>query len=218
VAAVELTRHLGACYRTAWRLKHKRMQAMSSREATRRLGGLVQIGDAYLGGERNGGKPGRGSENKRPFVVAVTTDKNGHPGMAVFEPVSGFTKEAMTDWFRRRLDAGAEVYSDGLGAFRAAIDLGHAHTVIEAGGGRASTEIDGARWVKVVMGHVKRALDGTYHAFRFFKYADRYLGEAMYRFNRRFRMDSMTMRLLVAAAGCNPWPERQLRGVPVFAC
>lgn len=218
VAALELTRHLGVCYRSAWRLKHKLMQAMCEREASRKLGGIVQIDDAYLGGERNGGKAGRGSENKRPFVVAVATDAKGHPGMAVIEPVSGFTTAALTDWFRARLEEDAEVYSDGLGAFRAAIPLGHAHTVIAAGGGRAATEADGARWVNIVMGNIKRALDGTYHAFRFFKYAQRYLGEAMYRFNRRFQMAAMMPRLLVAAARCAPQPERQLRDTPVFGC
>lgn len=218
MAALELTRHLGVCYCTAWRLKHKLMQAMTTREAKRQLGGIVQIGDAYLGGERNGGKPGRGSENKRPFVVAVATDDEGHPGMAVFEPVDGFTTVALTDWFKRRLKPDAEVYSDGLGAFRAAVELDHAHTVIVAGGGRAATEADGARWVNIVLGNVKRSLDGTYHAFGFFKYAERYLGEAMYRFNRRFRLQALLPRLLVAAACCQPWPERKLRDVPVFAC
>src|SRR3546814_2309357 len=86
----------------------------------------------------------------------------------------------------RRLAPDAEVYSDGLGAFRAVIDLDHAHTVIQAGGGKAGTEADGARWVNVVMGNLKRSLDGTLHAFRYFKYAERYLGEAAWRFNRRF--------------------------------
>lgn len=218
VAALELTRHLGVCYRTAWRVKHKLMQAMTAREASRSLGGLVQIDDAYLGGERNGGKAGRGSENKRPFVVAVATNAEGHPGFAVIEPVSGFTKAALDEWFARRLLPEAEVYSDGLGAFRAAVDRGHAHTVIDAGGGRAATEAAGARWVNLVMGNVKRSLDGTYHAFRFFKYAERYLGEAMYRFTRRFQLKAMVPRLLVAAARCKPWPERVLRDVPVFGC
>ena len=54
VAALEQTRHLGVLSH-AWRLKHKLMQVMSTREASRRLGGLVQIDDAYLGGEPNGG-------------------------------------------------------------------------------------------------------------------------------------------------------------------
>ncbi|AAW76348.1 IS1595 transposase [Xanthomonas oryzae pv. oryzae KACC 10331] len=34
----------------------------------------MQIDDAYLGGERSGGKRGRGSENKQPFVIAVQVD------------------------------------------------------------------------------------------------------------------------------------------------
>lgn len=63
LAALELMRHLGVCYRTAWRIKHKLMQVMAARDAQAQLGGLVQIDDAYLGGERNGGKRGRGSEN-----------------------------------------------------------------------------------------------------------------------------------------------------------
>ncbi|KKY08617.1 transposase, partial [Xanthomonas phaseoli pv. phaseoli] len=35
-------------------MKHKIMQVMAEREATRKLAGFVQIDDAYLGGERNG--------------------------------------------------------------------------------------------------------------------------------------------------------------------
>lgn len=98
VAALELTRHLGVCYRSAWRLKHKLMVAMTEREASRTLSGFVEIDDAYLGGERTGGKPGRGSENKRPFMIAVSTDELGRPGIAVIEPVSGFTRAAIAEW------------------------------------------------------------------------------------------------------------------------
>ncbi len=92
----------------------------------------AQVDDAYLGGERNGGKPGRGSENKRPLVVAVDTDDEGHPGMAVIEPVPGFTTAAFKVGYNDRLEKDAEVYSDGLGAFRAAIDLGHPSSTVTA--------------------------------------------------------------------------------------
>ena len=216
VSALELMRHLGVCYRTAWRMKHKLMQAMTHREAARQLAGFVQIDDAYLGGERNGGKAGRGSENKRPFVVAVSTDDQGHPQCVVAEPVAGFTKVALAEWMTRRLHADAEVFSDGLGAFRAARERDHAHTVIEAGGGRAACEAEGARWVNIVMGNIKRALDGTYHAFGFFKYAQRYLAEASWRFNRRFELVALLPRLLVAVARCPAWSESKLRAVPVY--
>ena len=46
--------------------------------------GTVQVDDAYLGGELTGGTAGRGSENKVPFIGAVSLDENGHPQRAKF--------------------------------------------------------------------------------------------------------------------------------------
>ncbi len=140
MAALELKRHLGVCYRTAWRLKHKVMQAMMKREESRQLKGFVQIDDAYLGGERNGGKRGR-----------------------------------------------------------------------------AATEARGARWVNIVLANVKRSIGGSYHAFKQAKYARRYLGEAAYRFNRRFRLPELAPRLLHAMIVCKPCPERLLRQASNFS-
>lgn len=40
------------------------MQVMKERDDSQPLSGIVQIDDAYYGGERHGGKRGRGSENK----------------------------------------------------------------------------------------------------------------------------------------------------------
>ena len=50
-----------------------------------------------------------------------------------------------------------------------------------------------------VLGNLKNAITGTYHAFEFEKYAHRYLGEFQYRFNRRFDLGSMLRRLVTAA-------------------
>ena len=56
VSALELKRHLGVSYPTAWLLKHKIMQVMVLREAQRQLTGRIEIDDAYLGGEVHSGK------------------------------------------------------------------------------------------------------------------------------------------------------------------
>ena len=217
LSALALKRHLGVCYDTAWKLKHKIMQVMTEREAPRQLRGFVQIDDAYLGGELNGGKPGRGSENKQAFVVAVSTDETlEHPTFAVIEPVRSFDNASLKDWSTRRLAPGAEVFSDGLGCFRRVVEGDHAHTVLETEGGRAATEVKGARWVNVVLGNVKRAISGCYHAVRQAKYARRYLAEAAYRFNRRFRLAEMLPRLAHAMVLCKPWPESKLRAVGNF--
>jgi hypothetical protein len=74
LSALALKRDLGVSYPTAWLIHHKLMQAMVEREGGYVLCGHVQVDDAYLGGELNDGTAGRGSENKVPFVAAVSLD------------------------------------------------------------------------------------------------------------------------------------------------
>ena len=76
---MELHRQLGVGYNTDWSLKHKLMHAMKERDDAQPLQGLVQIDDAYWGGERHGGKRGRGAEGKVPFLAAVETDHMDRP-------------------------------------------------------------------------------------------------------------------------------------------
>ena len=64
---------------TAWKIKHKLKQVMLERDTRKRLAGRIEIDDAYLGGERRGGKRGRGAPGKTPFVVAVETTAEGNP-------------------------------------------------------------------------------------------------------------------------------------------
>ena len=79
VSSIELGRRLGVTQTTAWKIKHKLMQAMMERDATKRLTGRIEIDDAYLGGERNGGKRGRGAPGKTPIVASVETTPEGKP-------------------------------------------------------------------------------------------------------------------------------------------
>jgi len=48
------------------------------------------------------------------------------------------------------------------------------------------------------------------HAFTFAKYAQRYLAETQWRFNRRFELAALVPQLLVAAARIKPWWKRRL--------
>ena len=89
--------HLGASYPTAWLMHHKLMLAMAAREDRCVLCGDVPVDDAHLGGERTGGKRGRGSENKVPFVAAVPLTDAGHPLRVKLNPAPGFTLNAIAD-------------------------------------------------------------------------------------------------------------------------
>jgi transposase-like protein len=60
ISSIELGRRLGVTQTTAWKMKHKLAQVMMERDASKRLSGRVELDGAYLGGERSGGKRGRG--------------------------------------------------------------------------------------------------------------------------------------------------------------
>ncbi|MCU7897544.1 MAG: hypothetical protein KZQ61_02175 [Candidatus Thiodiazotropha sp. (ex Lucinoma aequizonata)] len=49
ISALELMRHLGVSYGTAWSIKHKLMQVMKEREDGQLLDGIIQMDDAYWG-------------------------------------------------------------------------------------------------------------------------------------------------------------------------
>ena len=137
VSALELTRQLGVSYRTAWLVKHKLLQAMALAESERQLTGRVEVDDAYLGGERSGGKTGRGSENKVPFVVAVQTTEDGRAHLACLS-ARPFTKAAMQDFIATSMGLPLTVVSDGLGCFTVAASMGAVHDREVTGGGKAS--------------------------------------------------------------------------------
>jgi len=203
VAALELKRHLGVCYKTAWLMKHKLMEVMRVREDTRELDGRVEIDDAYLGGERSGGKVGRGSQNKVPFVAAMQTTPSGQPQWVCLRQ-QPFTREAVAVFAACSIAPSARVVSDGLWCFGAVQMVGAEHERVVTGGGKASTRLPQFRAINTFLGNLKRSLGGTYHAFDFAKYAHRYLAEAQYRFNRRFNLRSIFDRLLRAACLTNP--------------
>jgi transposase-like protein len=210
LSALALKRQLGVSYPTAWLLHHKLMQVMAAREQRYVLEGKVHLDDAYLGGERTGGKAGRGSENKVPFVAAVSLTEDNHPLRAKLTPVAGFTLQAIAAWAKAHLAPHSQVFSDGLACFAAVTEAGCTHhpTVVA---GRKPRQVPEFRWINTILGNLKTSLSGCHHAFSFRKYADRYLAAFCYRFNRRFDLRPLHQRLLVAAASTAPQPLRKLR-------
>ena len=210
LSALALKRQLGVSYPTAWLIHHKFMQVMADREDRYLLEGKVQVDDAYLGGERTGGKVGRGSENKVAFVAAVSLNEEDRPLRVRLTPVPGFTLKVVAAWAKDHLAPGSAVLSDGLACFEAVTEAGCSHqpTVIA---GRKPKEVPEFKWINTVLGNLKTSLSGCYHAFDFRKYATRYLAAFCYRFNRRFDLRSLHRRLLIAAVGTTPQPLRLIR-------
>jgi transposase-like protein len=208
VSALQLSRDLGIGYKAAWMIKHKLMQVMLEHQQGERLSGRVEIDDAYLGGE-HAGIVGRGSPNKVPIIAAVQTTEDKQPVATQLRRVNGFRKTALAHYARTSLQPGCTVWSDGLACFKAIAEAGCTHIPLVTGGGRSSAKHPAFKWVNTMLGNVKNAITGTYHAISK-KHAPRYLAEFEYRFNRRYNLPAMIERLAFVAIRTPPMPYRLL--------
>lgn len=210
ISSIELGRRLGVKQTTAWKMKPKLAQVMMERDASKRLTGRVEIDDAYLGGERTGGKRGRGAPGKTPFVAAVETTPEGKPVRLKLRRVTSFCSRAISGCAKHSLEPNCEVASDGLACFNAVSDAGCAHEVIQTGSGPAAARVSTFKWVNTALGTIKAAIVGTYRAIHE-KHVPRYLAEFEYRFNRRYDLAAMLPRLAWAAVRTPPMPYRLLQ-------
>jgi transposase-like protein len=208
ISSIELARRLGVRQPTAWLMKHKLMRAMADREAQKpKLEGRIEIDDAYLGGERSGGKRGRGAAGKTPIVAAVETTAERKPRRLRLTVVKGFRKKEIEKLAKRDLAPGSNIVSDGLSCWPAVEKAGCDHFPMVTGSGKQAARWAPFRWVNTVLGNIKTALAGTYHHVSS-KHAQSYLTSFAYRFNRRYQLDSIVERLTWAAVHTIPQPYR----------
>jgi hypothetical protein len=211
ISALALKRDQGVSYPTAWLLHHKINNAMSEQEAARLLEGAVQLDDAYLGGERSGGKVGRDSENKAPFVAAVSVNDAGQPIHLKLNMIIGSTSEAIAKWAKAILKPNTVVSSDGLWCFAAVTDARCIHVPAVVGAIKPR-EVPAFKWVNTALGNLKTVVFGAIKALKFRKYAQPYLDAFAYRFNHRFDLRGLNASLIVDVARSKPVSKKGIKG------
>ena len=211
ISSLELSRQIDVKWDTAWLIKQKLMEVMRQRNTIYKLGGNVQVDDAYLGGERPAkrGKTGRSAEGKIPFVIAVETRK-GQPIHMQLRRVPGFSLEAIKAYAAANLQPGTWVISDGLNCFPGVTEAGMKHMPIVTGGGRPEHPF--FTWVNIGLGNIKSAIVGTCKSFDS-QHAERYLAAYEWRFNRRFELRENLGRLARVAVRTDPRPYRSIAAV-----
>lgn len=213
MSMLELSRHLGVSYPSAWLIKHKLMEVMRLREDSRQLSGRVELDDGYLGGMRSGGKTGRGSKNKVPFVTAVQTTDSGEAELVCLAQLP-FTKQAITTFVNKHLVRPLTVVSDGLACFTVTAMAG-IHDRVVVSDCLPSAAYARFNAVSTAQSNLKTAISGAYHSIKFAKYAHRYLAEFQYRFNRRFDMRAIFGRLARVACASLPMNRVHIRAAEV---
>lgn len=150
-------------------------------ESERQLTGHVEVDDAYLGGERSGGKVGRGSENNVPFVVAVliTWDARAHLARLSARP---FSNETSKDSIVSSMALPLTVVPDDQGCFTV--------TDREVTGSNTSLLNDKLRTVNTIISNFKLPAAALIrHQVR--RVRHRYATEVQFRFILRYDMRAM---------------------------
>jgi ribosomal protein L37AE/L43A len=168
MSALELHRHLGVSYRTAWLVKHKLMAVMFEQERDRRLEGIVQIDDAFLGGERTGGKCGRGSDNKVPLSAAVQTTGDGQAIFTRLDVLPDWKIPTVARWAVKALAPDTHVVSDGLSSFVGVKSANCSHEPVIHNKGTAKENVQHTRFtaINTLLGNLKMWMNTTFRGFK----------------------------------------------------
>jgi hypothetical protein len=205
ISSIELGRRLGTTQTTAWKIKRKLSEVMRIANDINPLEGRVEMDDAYLGGQRSGGKTGRGSPGKRPIVVAVQTSDGKKPVRLKVRRISRFKRKRVKSLTKKIIAPGAFVVTDGLACFKGVADAGCEHFPITTGSGRRAAQHPSFRWMNTILANIKTSIVGTYKAVRK-KHMIRTLAEFEWCFNNRENLAAMIPALACASACAKPAP------------
>ena len=168
-------------YETAWAWLHKLRKAMVV-TGRPKLSGDVEVDESYIGGVMEGGKPGRGSENKT--LVAAAAEVNGKRlGRIRLSIMRDASKDAYGRFITGNVEEGSTLISDDWAGLSGVESRGYRRVIH-----RQSTATGGDEklpHVHLVVSLLKRWLLGTHQGAVDSKHLQSYLDEFVFRFNRR---------------------------------
>lgn len=210
MSALSLGRFLGVSANGALRMKHKLQQVMKNADDNLQLIGLVELDDVYWGGKRPGGKRGRGAGGKTSFLAGIARNEEGHPIHMRMSRVGSFTSSEINRWSEKHIHKDSLVVTDGFSAFKGLWLAGFEHDSVVMSERYKNPDNKVFLWANTMIGNVKRAINGTYHAISQ-KHLPRYLAKFCFRFNNRFQLECMVGALINFAAQTKPIPQHQLK-------
>jgi transposase-like protein len=180
ISALGLQRVLGlGSYKNAWTLLHKLRRAMV-RPGRERLQGVVEVDEAYWGGEESGVR-GRLTISKALIVVAAEADGEGI-GRIRLGYIPDTNRTTLHGFIQQSIEPGSTVVTDGLQAYRELEGYVHERQIQN----RQPTEAEHLLpRVHRVISLLKRWLMGTHQGGVAHEHLEDYLNEFAFRFNRR---------------------------------
>jgi transposase-like protein len=182
VSAKTLERTLGIRYRVAWTILERFRVAMVRSERSP-LSGLVEIDESFIGGRKEGGKRGRGSE-KCVVAIAVEVKEPKGFGRVRMRYIPDASGESLMPFVCDTVSKDAIILTDGWNGYNDLKENGYQRKkiVISSSGQPAHVIMPGVHRVASLL---KRWIMGTHQGSVSSEHLQSYLEEFTFRFNRR---------------------------------
>jgi transposase-like protein len=209
ISSYELGRAIGVTQKSAWFMLHRIRLAMQQ-GGIDKFSGEVEADETYIGGKarfmHKGKRKAKGRGTVGKAVVMGLLERHGEVWTG---HVPDNTKETVQPIIRQHVEAGSEVFTDGLKSYDG-IDDEYVHHVID----HAEAYVEGnvhTNGIENFWSLLKRTITGTYVSVEPF-HLFRYLDEQAFRFNTRQDRDGGRMSKVVASISGRRLTYRQLIG------
>ena len=204
VSALFISRELCIRYDTAWLMCHKLRHALTDDSLDFRLGGFVEVDEAFYGGRKQQGTRGQAPADGKALVVCAVEkistagtknkgiNKQGYvAGSSRIAVLANATMEMLGGFIRSNIKPATLIVSYGFKGDTGFDEYKHL-PVVNGTGENAGVNMP---IVHRLFSNVMTWLNGTHHGVSV-KHLPRYLREWSYRFNRRGRIAELDGFLL----------------------
>ena len=211
MSAKTLERTIGTSYQVAWMMLQRFRVAMVNIEREQ-LSGDVEVDETYVGGEKHGGKRGRGT-TKSIVVIAVEIKSPKGFGRVRMRHIPDLSSDSLLPFVRDVVAPGSVVRTDGWSAYKGLPNYRYTHNIVvlSSSGDPAHVSMPGVHRVASLL---KRWFLGTHQGSVLSNHLQSYLEEFTFRFNRRTSRSRglIFRRLLEQAVVTSPTTEADITG------
>ena len=185
VSSMKLHRDLGITQKSAWHLAHRIRQAWTENGDDEPFDGPVEVDETFVGGKAANMHESKREKMRRPDfakapIVGVKDRITGQVSARAVEMTDG---ETLRGFVREYTRAGAQVYSDGHGAYTL-LEGEYKHAAVQHSVGTYVVWDTHTNGIESFWSMFKRGYIGTYHRMSP-KHLDRYAKEFAGRHNAR---------------------------------
>ena len=211
LSSVALAENLGVTQKTAYFMLHRLRQACLS-APTKKLEGIVEADEVYVGGKTRMGKRGLASERKVPVMTMVERTQKAKPspctavtpavgtGQVVLRMIENNRKVTLHGNLKEHVDRSAYIMTDDLRGYRGVDQYFAGHGVVRHSKKEYATE-DGRHnnTAESIHARLRRMYRGIYHWWSKEHFA-RYLSEIEFRWNMRNLTQAQRREKLISFA------------------